>query len=80
MARGDQILSTGFTVEFVPTDFYPDRDCFDSNRPTCGKRCEKLAALSKALLQSSIPSENCSIWCGRLEFALEQFHYIFHFA
>ena len=24
--------------------------------------------------------ENCSIWCGRLEFALEQFHFIFHFA
>jgi hypothetical protein len=25
-------------------------------------------------------SENCSMRCGRLEFALAQFHFIFHFA
>jgi hypothetical protein len=80
MVRGDQILSTGFTVEFVPTDFHPTRDCFDFNRPTRGKRCTKFGGPSETLLKTSIPGENCSIRCGRLEFALEQFHFIFHFA
>jgi hypothetical protein len=31
-------------------------------------------------LEIRVGSENCSIWCGQLEFALEQFNFNFNFA
>src|SRR6202167_1859668 len=55
-------------------------------RPMIAKCSWKFARLYQSFFAGPVRrqihsySENCSILCGRLEFPLAQFHFIFHFA